>query len=41
VDIKTIPDRDNFLRFSGAHNRLVPKPKIGAESVKLKRSGEK
>jgi len=41
VDIKTIPDRDNFLRFSGAHNRLVPKHKIGAESVKFKRSGEK
>jgi len=40
VDIKSIPDRDNFLRFSGAHNRLVPK-KNRATSVKLKRSGDK
>lgn len=23
IDIKTLPDRDNLLRFSGAHNRLV------------------
>ncbi|MEA1966711.1 MAG: methyl viologen-reducing hydrogenase [Thermodesulfobacteriota bacterium] len=25
MDIKSMPDRDNLLRFSGAHNRLVSK----------------
>jgi F420-non-reducing hydrogenase small subunit len=24
IDIKSIPDRNSLLRFSGAHNRLVP-----------------
>lgn len=27
IDISSIPDRDNLLRFSGAHNRLVPHKK--------------
>ncbi len=29
IDINTIPDRDNLLRFSGAHNRLVSNKKGG------------
>ncbi|WDP92856.1 MAG: methyl viologen-reducing hydrogenase [Desulfobacter sp.] len=29
IDIDNIPDRDNLLRFSGAHNRLVPHSKGG------------
>ncbi|MDD9305200.1 MAG: methyl viologen-reducing hydrogenase [Desulfobacter sp.] len=29
VDISNIPDRDNLLRFSGAHNRLVSNKKGG------------
>jgi F420-non-reducing hydrogenase small subunit len=29
IDINGIPDRDSLLRFSGAHNRLVPGKKGG------------
>ncbi len=29
IDISTIPDRDSLLRFSGAHNRLLPNKKGG------------